>query len=225
MYNGPADSFYTKWLHDVRQAQAQSGAYSDIAPNVLDEGNAGPGSGSAPIIITYNLYRMYGDKDVVRDNYQSNFKWLRYVRSSNPDFLFIRNTGRNLGDFAEINAVTPKEVVATAYFAYDALLMSYMAKLLDKRSDANYFTGLYKNISNAFVHAYVNRTNGRIKGDTQTAYVVALAFKILPDELIPKAVDHLIENLIAHDFHLTTGYVGKYEQTQMIELFTDNFLG
>lgn len=208
MYSGRADKFYKKWLRDVREAQASSGAFSNVAPKIIDESDAGPGSGSAPLMVTYNLYRMYGDITSVEENYESNQKWLRYVRSSNPDFLFTRNVGNNYGDFANVNAATPKEVIATAYFAYDALLMSLMAKALGKKSDEQFYAQLHKDVSNAFIKAYVNNTDGRIKGDSQTAYVVALAFKILPEELISKAVHNLVDNIKNHEYHLTTGYVG-----------------
>lgn len=199
---------YKKWLRDITETQASSGAFANVAPSIIDYSTASPGSGTAPIIITYNLYRMSGDVGVVEANYEPNKRWLKYVTSSNPDFLYTKNVGHNEGDIASIEE-TPKEVVSTAYFAYGALLMSYMAKVLDKQADVDYYAQLHKNISNAFIKAYVNETTGKIKGDTQTGYVIALAFKILPEELVAKTVKNLVDNIEEHDNHLTTGYVGK----------------
>lgn len=209
LYSFYGTSFYKKWLSDIRNDQAASGAFSNTSPRLSDAGDASPGSGFAPILITYNLYRFYREIDIVQENYDSNKKWIDYVVTSNPDFLFTNNVGKNEGDFANVNAETSKEVIATAYFAYGAYLMSFLAKALNKRDDEIYFVDLHRNVSKAFVEAYVNSSDGKIIGDTQTGYVVGLAFRIFPDELIPKAVQNLVDNVKAHDYHLTTGYVGK----------------
>lgn len=209
LYNFDGRSFYKKWLRDVRASQASNGAYSNVAPNVNKLGDASPGSGFAPILIAYNLYRFYGDIEVLEENYLSNQNWLKYVISSNPDFLFTRNINKDYGDYANVNAETPKEVISTAYFAYGTLLMSYISKVLNKTADAEEYDALHQNISKAFVKTYVNATDGKINEDTQTGYVMALVSKVLPEDLIPKAVKNLVENIKVHNDHLTTGYVGK----------------
>ncbi|CAG2174608.1 unnamed protein product, partial [Oppiella nova] len=58
------------------------------------------------------------------------------------------------------------------------------------------------------VKAFVNTTDATIKGNTQTVYVIAVAFELLPQNLIPLAANHLVDNIKAHDWHLTTGFVG-----------------
>lgn len=200
---------YRKWLRDIREAQESSGAFSNVAPKIVDENIASPGSGTASIIITYNIYKMTGHIGVIDENYESNKRWIKYVSNSSPDFLFTKNVNNNKGDVASIEE-TPKEIISTAYFACGALLMSYMAKVLNNQADVDYYTQLHQNISNAFTKAYINEATGKIKGNTQTGYVVALAFKILPEQLVSKAVKHLVDNIEEHDNHLTTGYLGKY---------------
>jgi alpha-L-rhamnosidase len=98
----------------------------------------------------------------------------------------------------------------TGYYGYDALLMSKIAKVLNRTEDHKKYSELYTNISNAFVTAFVNTTDGKIKGDTQTVYVLAIAFEMLPQNLIPLAANHLVDNIKAHDWHLTTGFIGQY---------------
>ncbi|CAG2176792.1 unnamed protein product, partial [Oppiella nova] len=58
------------------------------------------------------------------------------------------------------------------------------------------------------VKAFVNTTDATIKGNTQTVYVIAVAFELLPQNLIPLAANHLVDNIKAHDWHLTTGFIG-----------------
>lgn len=210
MYYGFVEDFYIAWLRNVRDGQASSGAFPNVAPRAVDYSDADPVGGSAPIIITYNLFRMYGSLQTVRENYESLERWMKYVGEANPDFLFTNKTGNNYGDFGNVNAETPKEVVGTAFYAHSADLMSKLANALGKKNDVDYYTQLYKNISSAFIKTYVAK-DGKIKGDTQTAYILPLAFKILPDDLVKKAVDHLVSDIKAKDHHLSTGYAGNFQ--------------
>ena len=49
---------------------------------------------------------------------------------------------------------------------------------------------------------------GRIKGDTQTVYVLALKMNLLTEEQRKLAVRHLAGNIQLHGNHLTTGFLG-----------------
>ena len=59
--------------------------------------------------------------------------------------------------------------------------------------------------------AFVNRfalPDGTILGGTQTSYVLALHFDLLPQELRSTAVAELVRNIEQRDNHLSTGFVG-----------------
>lgn len=49
---------------------------------------------------------------------------------------------------------------------------------------------------------------GRILGDTQTAYLLALAFELLPENLVPQAVQRLVELVDEAGPAVTTGFLG-----------------
>ncbi len=66
---------------------------------------------------------------------------------------------------------------------------------------------LLKNIKEAFVKEYVT-PNGRLISGTQTAYVLALNFDMLPENLRQQAADKLVENIKSYGNHLTTGFLG-----------------
>jgi len=50
--------------------------------------------------------------------------------------------------------------------------------------------------------------DGRLRVETQTAYLLALAFDLLPPELRAAAAGHLVANIRDLDWHLSTGFVG-----------------
>ena len=85
--------------------------------------------------------------------------------------------------------------------------MAEMAALLGKHDDETRFRQTFERVRRAFVDAYVDR-NGKIKGHTQTAYALALAFDLLPENRRARAAKHLRENVVARGNHLGTGFVG-----------------
>jgi alpha-L-rhamnosidase len=102
---------------------------------------------------------------------------------------------------------TPKDLLGTAYWAYDARLMAEMTNAIGRREDANEYAELSERIEVAFNEAYV-ASDGRIKGDTQTCYVLALHMDLLPEELRSAAAEHLVRAIETEDWHLSTGFVG-----------------
>lgn len=208
IYNADVAGFYTKWLKDVKLSQSTSGGFSDISPRLVDPNDGSPAWGDAGVLVPYHMYRMYGDLQIIEDNFEGMKNWVEYIHSANPSLIWINRVNANFGDWLSVDADTPKEVLSTAYFAYDALVLSRMASAIGRIEDSDYYFQLYKNISQTFVSTFVDKNDGKIKGDTQTDYLISLAFELLPEELIPKAVENLVENIEDHDYHLTTGFVG-----------------
>jgi alpha-L-rhamnosidase len=66
---------------------------------------------------------------------------------------------------------------------------------------------LFEQIKAAFNKAYV-ADDGRIKGNTQTCYVMALYFHLLPEDKRDAAVRYLVEDIKARGGRLSTGFVG-----------------
>ena len=59
--------------------------------------------------------------------------WLEYITSVNSDGLWMHRRNNDFGDWLSIDADTPKDVLATAYYAYDTQLMAKMARVLGKK--------------------------------------------------------------------------------------------
>ena len=98
-------------------------------------------------------------------------------------------------------------MIATAYFAHSTHLTAAAARKLGKQDDARKYDELFQKIKAAFNKAYV-AADGRIKGNTQTCYVMALWFDLLPAEKRPAAIRYLVDDIKARGTHLSTGFVG-----------------
>jgi alpha-L-rhamnosidase len=147
-----------------------------------------------------------------------------------------------------INASTPRDLIGTAFLAYDASLMAQIADALGNRHDAAKYRKLFADVKDAFGARYLQGSKlsanpapasavrqmmdqadaisrGNLKAvdygpitsqvfdtglftPTQTAYVLALHFDLLPQNLRPLAVAELVADIERRDMHLSTGFVG-----------------
>ena len=206
-YNRDVAAFYESWMDAVDDGQSAKGGFSDVSPRVVDSNDGAPAWGDAGIIVPWTVYQAYGDTGILSQHWAAMGRWMGYITSVNPNGLWLNRRNNDFGDWLSISADTPKEVLATAYYAYDASLMARMARALGKTEDAAKYDALFGHIKEAFNTAYVS-PEGRVKGDTQTAYVLALRFGLLPERLRPMAAQHLADNIASKDNHLSTGFVG-----------------
>src|SRR5215204_868635 len=208
-YNMDVATFFAKWMVDVEDAQSPEGAFPDVAPLLpmsLDLSRGAPAWGDAGIIVPWTIYKVYEDTRIVERHYQAMTLWMGYLHEANPDLLRRNKLGNNYGDWlSPFGDATPRDLLATAYWAYDAKLMAEMARAIGRDADA--YDKLFENIKDAFNRAYVG-PEGRVKGDTQTSYVLALHMDLLPEELRAKAAEYLVRTIEEKDWHLATGFVG-----------------
>jgi len=206
-YNRDVAAFYEKWMDDVSDAQSPQGGFSDVSPRLVDDGDGAPAWGDAGIIVPWTVYQAYGDTGILEKHWGAMTRWLGYITTANPDGLWAKRRNNDFGDWLSIAADTPKDVLATAYYAYDASLMARMARAIGRPQEAARYNALFAHIKDAFDAAYV-APDGRVKGDTQTGYVLALRFGLLPRGLRPLAAKHLVADIAAKNGHLSTGFVG-----------------
>lgn len=203
-WNFDASSFWRKWLIDVEDAQRPSGAFTDVAPHVGFLGAGTAGWGDAGVIVPWTLYLHYGDTEVIDRHYPAMVRWIAYLEAESPTLV---RPAQGYGDWLSVGADTPKDVLATAYFAYDAALLARMAAATGRRQDARRFTGLFERVRAAFQQAFV-QADGRVHGDTQTGYALALHMDLLPPHLRAAAAAHLVADIRARGWHLSTGFLG-----------------
>jgi alpha-L-rhamnosidase len=205
-YNADIAAFYTKWLVDVTDSQEADGRFADVSP-FAGPSKGTPAWGDAGVICPWTIYQTYGDLRLLERQYPSMVKWVEFTKSQSPNLIRSGNRGNDYGDWLSIGAITDKELIGTAYFAYSTRLVAKAAAALGKTADAAAHEALFQDIRKAFIAKYVS-PDGRVKGDTQCALLMALKFDLLPDELRAKAADWLEADITAKGDHLSTGFVG-----------------
>jgi len=210
--------FLTKWLRDLKADQRPDGLIPHIIPWLPEYPVFGPlgvgGSsawGDACTIVPWTLYLYYDDKRILSEMYGVMRKWLKFIDSRAKNYIWSR--GMHWGDWLEPGKKTlhyfmpwaKKGYVATPFWALSADLTARVAALLGKHEDAKVYAELSQDIKRAYVRRYVRR-DGRLKPHRQGAYVLALAFDMVPDNMAPKLAAHLATLVREHDNHLDTGF-------------------
>jgi alpha-L-rhamnosidase len=216
-FNMDVAAFFTKWLKDVTADQYENGSVPFVVPDVLTTPDH-PAAGSAgwadvAVIIPWNMYLMYGDVRLLEQQYTSMRKWVEYMRMrAGDDYLWTEDF--TFGDWLAFattrsdypGATTGKDLIATAFFAHSTDLLSRAARVLGKSEDAVQYEALGDKIKVAFLKEFVT-PEGRVGENTQTAYVLALEFELLPEALRARAAARLAAD-VRERKHLTTGFLG-----------------
>jgi alpha-L-rhamnosidase len=219
-YNFDIAAFSQKFIQDIVDAQSPQGAFRNVSPNTLpssvDESEAAPaesdrvgapGWGDSGIIVPWTTWLQYGDKAVIEQNWDAMQRWMEFIQSRNPNFLRTKGVGPNFADWLAPDEHTNKDLLATAYWALIADMMSQMAHAVGKEADAKRYDEVVRNIRAAFQKAYI-KEDGTVGSGTQTSYVVALYMKMAPAALEPLLVDKLVKDIEARNWHLSTGFLG-----------------
>nr|WP_067053594.1 glycoside hydrolase family 78 protein [Mucilaginibacter sp. L294] len=218
-FNMNVHNFFSKWLKDVAADQNSDGSIPHIIPDVFkqnkdDENGGATGWSDVATVVPWNMYLAYGDKELLQNQYPSMKAWVDYMQKKAKNNLW--NTGWHFGDWLfysvendldGMSAITSKYLIAQCFYAYSTQLLINAATALGNKADADHYSLLLQQIKAAYVNEYVT-PNGLISSDTQTAYTLALAFDMLPEQLREQAAGRLANNITRYGNHLTTGFLG-----------------
>ncbi len=212
-FNMNSAGFFTKWLYDLAADQHEDGAVPHVIPNIIGRGGSS-GWADAAVVIPWVMYRSYGDTRILEQQFTSMKRWVEFMRNQAGEKYIYQPKDRQFGDWLSFattrsdypGATTDKDFLSTAYFYHSTDLLCQMAEILGKKQEAIDYRELQNRIKEAFFKEFVT-SNGRLSSNTQTAYVVALSFGLLPPELEKNAASRLAQD-VNHFGHITTGFLG-----------------
>jgi alpha-L-rhamnosidase len=209
--------FLASWLKDVAAEQREAG---DNVPVVVPNTIPGPtliaaAWSDAAVIVPWVQYQRFGDREILAAQFESMCAWVdRIVELAGPSRLW--DQGFQFGDWLDPRApatrpeeaLTNRHLVATAYFAYSADLVSQAAGVLGLTDAESRYHKLAEEVRAAFANEYIT-PSGRLLSDAQTAYALAFEFGLIPTaEQRKRAADRLLDLVRASGYHIETGFVG-----------------
>ena len=204
--NFDVERFFKKWLHDLTADQGRDGCMPHVVPNIFDDMGGSSAWSDAAVICPWEIYRTYGDKAVLEEQFDSMKAWIDWMRERSENGR--RSGGSHFGDWLGLDSPegsykgsTPDDLIATAYYKYSTELFIKAAHALGR--DVAEYENIPAEAAAAFRREYME--NGRVKNATQTACVLALYFDITDDRA---ATATQLNELVKRSGHLETGFVG-----------------
>jgi alpha-L-rhamnosidase len=200
-FNQNTYTFLSKWLRDMRDAQTPEGDYPGIAPNPVGM-ESGAGWSDAGITVAYTLWHTYGDRRVIDDGYASMARFMALIEHrAGPELKRVHGPW---ADWLHLDDPTPPDLIGTAYLAYDAQLMSEIAKATGHVADAARYADLAVRTKKAFATRYLH-PDGTLGTDSQTGYAMAIGMGLVPPATVASA---FVRTIHARHDHLATGFLG-----------------
>ena len=159
-FNMEVAGFLTRWMQEVVYAQGEQGNMPPVVPHIELEftEDGGPAWADAVVIVPWTMYLCYGDQRILEDNYPAMNKFMQFILDASPDYIRCAPEYEGwpgIGDWLSINADTPRDLIGTAFWAYDAGLMAQIAAVLGKDEDADRYRRLLSKVKQAFIDRYL----------------------------------------------------------------------
>jgi alpha-L-rhamnosidase len=213
-FNMDVYAFTARFTDDMRDAQTGAGAFSDYAPAAMRAGDQpAPGWADAGVVLPWTAWMRSGNTSVIERNWDAIVRYLGYLEAANPDHLWRNKRGLDFGDWLALDAkqpgdpTTPKDLIGSAWWAYSASLAAEMAAAIGRLDEAERLAAMREQICQAFQSEYV-RADGGVGNDSQTGYILALHFGLVPEGLREAAVERLVADIERRGGALSTGFLG-----------------
>ncbi len=80
------DSFFHKWMRDVRDSQSEKGAYPGVSPKAQYGGDMMRlGWADAGVIVPWTVWKQFGDVSIIEENWESMEKFMNYANDTKYD--------------------------------------------------------------------------------------------------------------------------------------------
>ncbi len=222
MYNFDCARFYHKIAGDMREAQLDNGMVPDIAPEYTVFGGGfrdSPEWGSAMVIAPWRAYRMYGDSDILRDNYAHMQRYVAYLGSKSAGQI----VAHGLGDWYDIgpggpgaSKLTSMGLTSTGVYYQDIEILRQTAGLLGRDEDVRTYTKLADDVKAAFNAKFFHADKPCYDRDSQTGNAMPLFLNVVDPDRRAAVLDNVVNSIRGSGNRVTAGDVGFYYVVQAL---------
>jgi alpha-L-rhamnosidase len=215
-YNFDIQTLYSKVVTDMMDSQLENGLVPDIAPEYVPfQGGFrdSPEWGSASVIIPWQMYKWYGNIEVLQKAYPMMKRYMAYLQTKADNNIL----SHGLGDWYDLGPkhpgeaqLTPKAVTATSIWYYDLQIVAKVAEMLGFNEDSKQFENLSAQVKEAFLKSFYDEQTGVCATGSQTSYAMSLYTGLIPESDKEKVLTNLIDSIAKNDFALTSGDIGYH---------------
>ena len=152
-YNFDVDRFFTKWLADMAADQRPDGSIGHVVPT-LYVGSGSAAWDDAGAICPWQIYLTYGDKEILRQQFDCMKKYIGFITNSTKD-PYLWTGGEHYEDWLGLDAPVGSykgssraDFIASAFYAYSTSLVVKAGRVLGE--DISEYERLYQGIVDTF---------------------------------------------------------------------------
>ena len=223
-------TFFHKWMRDMRDSQSPQGGFPSVAPfGQYGNETMRLGWADAGIIVPWTVWKQFGDKQIIEENWAAMDKFMTYVHETKYDFDTHRSENGNhqYADWLSYealeacaglcwgpNGLLPEAIIyynylSASYWALDAVYMADMAAATGR--DAARYRQMAEEAKAYLCEQFLN-ADGTFKLDVfntmQTPALFALKNGLVEGKAKEGMIARLRKNFEEHDNCLQTGFLG-----------------
>jgi len=210
MFNFDMPLFYKNWITGIRKNQDQlSGDIPIISPRpyIRDEGVEWS---STYINLIWKYYIYYGDKNILRENYDAMKYYIRFLDSIADNYILKQGWIGDWGSLVKGWQEGEPESVPTAFYYWNSIILSKIAGILQNETDITYFSHKAEIIKEAYNKRFFNQKKKEYNNGSQMANAFPLYLGLVPDEYKEAVLNNLVDDILnKNNGHLTTGVLGS----------------
>jgi alpha-L-rhamnosidase len=212
MFNYDVPLFFAKTCDDLADSQTAEGLIPGITPEyVVFEGGFRDSPGCACVGSPWHVYQQYGDASLMAKHYETMKKYVDYLGTKSK----ARILWHGLGDWADYgpnppgeSQLTSKELVATAMYYENLVLLQRAARLLGKSTDAEHYGQRAGEVAAALNKRLFHADTNRYDRNSQTANAMPLALGLVSEDRRAAVLQNLVDVTRASGNRITTGSWG-----------------
>ncbi len=239
------DSFFHKWMRDMRDSQSETGGFPGVAPLAqYGENMMRLGWADAGIIVPWTVWKQFGDTQIINENWEAMNRFMTHVNETHYDHkaLSAENGNYQWADWLSYEplescsgrAFTPKDgpypdaisywsYLGASYWLIDAEMMRDMAIATNR--DATVYQRMV-NDAKTYIKINFLKPDGTFKvailNTMQTPALFALKNQLIEGPAKEAMIARLRQNFAEHDNCLQTGFLGT---SILMQTLTDNGMG
>ncbi|CAI6089467.1 unnamed protein product [Clonostachys chloroleuca] len=211
--------FWRGWHKDVWSEMQRDRAMIPpwFVPTVADETNHEPVTFWADAVVAnpWNIYRSFGDKTLLREQYSQARAWIDQGLPRNEARLWKRGIFQ-WGDWLDPDAPpdnpfagkTPPPFVADAYLIEMTRVLAEMSSVLGEDALVQRYYRERDNLLPEFHREWLN-SEGDLSTRSQTSYALAIEFGLFTDATLRARAEKTLRSIIVEDkYHVRTGFAG-----------------
>ncbi len=232
------DSFFHKWMRDMRDTQSPLGGFPGVAPfgqyGASEDNMMRLGWADAGVIVPWVVWKQFGDTAIINENWEAMEKFLDHIADTKYDHKTLRNENGNY-QWADWLSYEPLEscgggiytkddngktiikeeaydywnYLSANYWLIDAEMMADMAEATGR--DTSKYSKMAEEARRYIQDNFMN-ADGTFKleilNTMQTPALFALKNRLVDGKAKEDMIKRLRQNFSGHDNCLQTGFLG-----------------